>query len=118
MIAATQIKGIRAVNTQNRYAPFFDRALSELAKHGRDLFLQRCNGCHKGPGSVGGNVSERPYEVLRAQASYNPDYFKRLVVNPDFAYPNTAMPTHDDFDKRDLEALVAFLRETPATTDP
>lgn len=114
MIAATQISGIRAVNTADRYAPFFESPmdqLSELAVHGRTLFMQRCNGCHKGPGNVGGNVANRPFAVLHAHAKLNADYFKRVVVDPKQFYPNTAMPKHSDFNDASLEALVAFFRE-------
>ena len=115
MIAATQITGIRASNTEQRYKPFYSGSLeeiSDLAQTGRKLFLQRCNSCHKGPGDVGGNVSGRPFPVLRAHAQYNADYFERIVMNPKQFFPETSMPKHEDFEKADLEALIAFISES------
>ena len=111
MIAATQIKGIRAVNTQERYATTFATMHSPIGQQGRDLFLQRCNGCHLGPGGVGGNVALRPFEVLQGHANYNQDYFKSMVVDPDQFFPGTAMPGNPDFELADLDALITFLQE-------
>ena len=111
MIAATQIKGIRAVNTEERYAATFATEHSLIGQKGRDLFLQRCNGCHLGPGSVGGNVALRPFQVLQAHANYNQDYFNSMVIDPDQFFPGTAMPGNPDFEPADLEALITFLQE-------
>ena len=115
MISATQMNGIRATNTAERYAPFYSepmRKLSPLAQAGRDLFLQRCNVCHQGPGNVGGNVSQRPFMVLQSHASYNEDYLRKMIVNPKQFYPETIMPNHADFDDLKLSKLVAYLKET------
>jgi cytochrome c2 len=115
MIAATQITGIRASNTAARYEPFYSGSLEEVSDRafaGRKLYLQRCNSCHKGPGDVGGNVSERPFPVLQAHAQYNAAYFERVVINPKQFFPETSMPKHEDFEKADIEALIAFLSES------
>ena len=114
MINATQITGIRAVNTEDRYAAFFPSTLlSDLAKAGRRLFLQRCNTCHQGPGGNGGNLSQRPFVILQTHARYNADYLKEMIINPKQFYPETHMPSHTDFDDQDLENLVQFLVEVP-----
>lgn len=115
MINATQIKGIRAVNTNQIYAAFFpESSLSEGAQAGRKLFLQRCNNCHQGPGGNGGNVSQRPFVILQIHARFNTDYLKQMIVNPKQFYPETHMPKHEDLSDDQLEALVAFLAEVPA----
>ncbi|MEM8868736.1 MAG: c-type cytochrome [Verrucomicrobiota bacterium] len=121
MIGATQIIGIRAMNTQKRYAPFFDPPmdqLSESASVGRDIFLQRCNSCHKGPGNVGGDVSQRPFIILQTHAKYNAAYFTKVVTNPKQFYPDTSMPNHEDFRGEDFDALIAFLKESAELTHP
>lgn len=116
MIAATQITGLKAVNTAKRYAPFFtetlEKNLSTTAKEGRRLFLQRCNTCHLGPGQVGGNTSERPFVILQTHATYNEAYFRGVVENPKTVFPETVMPNHPDFEEEQYAAVIAFLKET------
>ncbi len=115
MVSATQMNGIKAVNTAERYAPFYDapmNQLSTLAQGGRELFMQRCNVCHQGPGGVGGNVSQRPLMVLQGHAVYNEDYLRKMIVNPKNFYPNTIMPNHADFDDLKLAKIAAYLKET------
>jgi len=117
MISATQMKGIKAVNTAERYAPFYDAPMDQLslqAKEGRELFIQRCSVCHQGPGGVGGNVSERPLAVLQAHATYNEAYMRKMIVNPKQFYPDTIMPNHEDFDDAKLSRITAYLKETMA----
>ena len=120
MISATQMSGIRAVNTGERYEPYFGgkmEQLSELAQAGRDLFLQRCSTCHQGPGGVGGNVSERPFLILQTHALYNAGYFKQVVADPKRVFPGTIMPRHSDLEAIHYERLLAFIRETHALTE-
>jgi len=115
MIAATQITGIRASNTASRYRSYYSGPLaqiSDLAETGREIFLQRCSTCHKGPGGVGGNVSGRPFQVLQAHAQYNAAYFESMVMNPKQYYPKSNMPKHEDFGAADIDALIAFLSES------
>ena len=115
MISATQMSGIRLVNTRKRYAPYFDSpmdTLSETAQSGRALFLQRCSTCHQGPGGVGGNVSERPFVILQTHAVHNPDHFTRVVNDPKEIFPGTIMPRHKDLTDKQYEQLLAFLRES------
>ncbi|HBR92716.1 MAG TPA: hypothetical protein DEA90_00950 [Opitutae bacterium] len=117
MVSATQMTGIRAMNTAKRYAPFYDAPmdqLSPLAQAGRDLFLQRCNVCHQGPGNVGGNVSQRPLIVLQGHANYNEAYLRKMITNPKQFYPDTIMPNHEDFDDAKFAKIVAYLKETSA----
>ncbi|WPJ94305.1 hypothetical protein SH580_12750 [Coraliomargarita algicola] len=117
MISATQMNGIRATNTAERYAPFYKSPmdqLSPMAQAGRDLFLQRCNVCHEGPGGVGGNVSQRPLIVLQGHAVYNEDYLRKMITNPKQFYPETIMPNHEDFDDLKFAKIVTYLKETSA----
>ncbi|MEM1436769.1 MAG: cytochrome c [Pseudomonadota bacterium] len=111
MIAATQITRIRATSVEHRYGAILKLELSEVARAGRRLFLQRCNTCHRGLGGAGGNSSARPFAVLTALATYNPDYFRRLVADPKQVYPETSMPAHPDFADEEFAALIAFLSE-------
>ena len=115
MISATQMSGIRAVNTTERYGPYFDASmddLSELGQAGRDLFLQRCSTCHQGPGGVGGNVSERPFVILQTHALYNAGYFRQVVADPKKVFPGTIMPRHEDLEAIHYEQLLAFIKES------
>ena len=115
MVSTTQMNGIRAANTAERYAPFYDAPMDQLssfAKAGRDLFMQRCNVCHQGPGAVGGNVSQRPFAVLQGHASYNEDYLRKMIVNPKQFYPGTIMPNHEDFNDLKLSQIATYLKET------
>lgn len=111
---ATQIVEIRAVNTLQRYAPFYAGPLEKLspqADDGRTLFLRQCNNCHQGPGQIGGNVSQRPFTLLQIHATLNADYFRRFVRDPKKFIPNTMMPRHEDFTDDMLAQLIAFLSE-------
>jgi len=111
MIAATQITGIRAERTAERYAALESLDLSARAAEGRGLFLKRCNTCHQGPAGAGGNSSNRPFTILTTLATHSPEYFVKLVTHPKTFYPETSMPPHPDFDAGSFEALIAFLRE-------
>ncbi|MEO0508990.1 MAG: c-type cytochrome [Verrucomicrobiota bacterium] len=121
MISATQMSGIRAVNTEERYAPYFAPPmdqLSKIARSGRQIFLQRCSTCHLGPGSVGGNVAERPFIILQTHAQYNEAYLRSVIVDPKTVYPDTIMPRHKDFGDTELDAITAYLKETAVLKTP
>lgn len=114
MISATQIVEINPANEAERYAPFYagkNGELSEIAQAGRTTFLANCNSCHQGPGTVGGNVSQRPFVVLQTHAKFNADYFRKMVTDPKQFYPNTIMPRHPQFTDQDFAELIAFLSE-------
>jgi cytochrome c2 len=111
---ATQIIEIRAVNTRERYAPFYAgplAALSAEASEGRKIFIRECNMCHQGPAGVGGNTSQRPFAVLQIHATLNTAYFKAMVRNPKQFYPQTVMPLHGYFTDAMMAQLIAFLSE-------
>ncbi|MEM9160363.1 MAG: hypothetical protein AAGB46_15060 [Verrucomicrobiota bacterium] len=121
MISATQMSGIRAVNTEIRYRPFFGAPmdqLSELAQEGRSLFLQRCNNCHQGPGETGGNTSQRPFQILQLHASFNEAHLRKVVTNPKEVFPETIMPPHPDFEDSHFEQLIAYLKESYQLLQP
>jgi mono/diheme cytochrome c family protein len=97
---ATQVVELRAVNSGERYAPFYAGPLARLtpaAAEGRKLFLRECNNCHQGPAGVGGNTSQRPFTLLQTHAALNADYFRTFVRNPKQFYPQTVMPAHPYF---------------------
>ena len=121
MISATQLIEIRALTLAAHYAPFYAGKLARLnepAAQGRKIFLRHCNNCHQGPGEVGGNTSQRPLGVLQAHATFNEDFFRKIVRRPKDIYPNTVMPPHPHFDEADFVALFAFLRESRAADTP
>lgn len=114
---ATQVVELRAVNTAERYAPFYQAALSKLspdAAEGRRIFLRECNNCHQGPSGVGGNTSQRPFSLLQVHAALNTAYFRTLVRNPRKFFPQTVMPNHEYFTDRMMTQLIAFLSEAKA----
>ncbi len=122
MISATQLIEVRAINVARHYAPLYEAPpipLGETAATGRKIFLRHCNNCHQGPGGVGGNTSQRPLGVLQAHATFNADFFRKIVRRPKDVYPDTVMPPHPHFDEAAYVALIAFLRETrPADVPP
>ncbi len=114
---ATQIVEIRAVNTAERYGPFFSGPMAHLTPdgfQGRRIFLRECNNCHQGPRGVGGNTSQRPFTLLQVHAALNTAYFRTFVRNPAKFYPATVMPSHEYFTDAMMDQLIAFLSEAKA----
>jgi cytochrome c2 len=91
--------------------------LSARAQDGREIWVNSCASCHRGPGnSFSGAKSDRPFEVLAAHAQYNPDYFKKYVRDPKSLVPTAKMEPHPHYTDAQLEALIAFI--TAAATAP
>jgi len=84
--------------------------LSARAQEGREIWVNSCTSCHRGPGSsFGGTKSDRPFEVLVAHASLNQDYFKKYVRDPKSVVPTAKMEPHPHYTDAQLDALIAFL---------
>ncbi|MEM7790271.1 MAG: cytochrome c [Verrucomicrobiota bacterium] len=104
-----------AVKFNEFFGPLFEEPYASLregskAYEGRKRYLNNCMACHKGPGDVGGIKSERPFQVLKAHARYNPDFFKAYVRNPQQVNPVSKMVPHPHFDDDELQALIEFLK--------
>jgi cytochrome c2 len=108
----TQVVELVAVNRADYIAPLFAGKFANLdaiAEAGRTIFINNCLACHQGPGGhPGGNVSQKPWEVIAAQAVYNTDYFKKWVRNPQSFKPGTVMPEHEHFTEDTFTKLIAF----------
>ena len=85
-------------------------ALSERAVAGREIWINSCASCHRGPGTTfGGTKSDRPFEVLAAHAAYNADYFKKYVRAPASLMAGAKMEAHPHYTDAQLESLIAFI---------
>jgi cytochrome c2 len=85
-------------------------ALSPRAVTGRQIWINSCASCHRGPGTTfGGAKSDRPFEVLAAHAGYNADYFKKYVRAPTSMMAGAKMEAHPHYTDAQLEALIAFI---------
>lgn len=110
---------IDIANYAQRNAPAYTGKwahLSGRAQEGREIWVNSCASCHRGPPSLfGGTKSDRPFEVLAAHAAYNQDYFKRYVRNPQAVMPGAKMEAHPHYSDMQLDALIAFIVAEPAT---
>ena len=85
-------------------------ALSARAAAGREIWINSCASCHRGPVSTfGGTKSDRPFEVLAAHAAYNRDYFKKYVRAPTSLIAGAKMEAHPHYTDAQLDALIAFI---------
>lgn len=85
-------------------------ALSARAEAGREIWINSCASCHRGPGTTfGGTKSDRPFEVLAAHAGYNAAYFKKYVRAPKSVMPGATMEAHPHYTDEQLAELIAFL---------
>ena len=85
-------------------------SLSPRAIAGREIWINSCASCHRGPGSTfGGTKSDRPFEVLAAHAAYNADYFKKYVRAPTSLVASAKMEAHPHYTDAQLGELIAFI---------
>ena len=85
-------------------------ALSARAVAGREIWINSCASCHRGPGATfGGTKADRPFEVLVAHAAYNRDYFKKYVRAPTSVMAGAKMEAHPHYSDAQLEQLIAFI---------
>ncbi len=84
--------------------------LSTRAIAGREIWINSCASCHRGPGNIfGGTKSDRPFEVLAAHAGYNQEYFRKYVRNPQAMIAGAKMEAHPHYTDAQLDALIAFI---------
>jgi hypothetical protein len=96
-----------------RYRPIFTgrwASLSAAARDGRDIWINSCACCHKGPGGkFGGTKANRPFEVLAAYAGYDRAFFTKYVRDPKSLVPCAKMEPHPNYTDEDLADLIAFI---------
>jgi cytochrome c2 len=84
--------------------------LSPSAEAGREIWINSCASCHRGPGNMfGGTKAERPFEVLAAHAAFNEGYFRKYVREPRSVMPGARMEAHPHYTDAQLDDLVAFI---------
>jgi hypothetical protein len=85
-------------------------ALTPRAAAGREIWINSCASCHRGPGTIfGGTKSDRPFEVLAAHAAYNAAYFRKYVRAPTSVLPGATMEPHPHYTDTQLDELIAFI---------
>lgn len=88
--------------------------ISPRAATGRDLWINSCASCHRGPGQMfGGTKSDRPFEALAALAFGDADYFRQYVRDPKSKVPGATMEPHPHYTDQQLAALIAFITAEP-----
>ena len=103
---------VEFVRYAEAFAPLLALNLSEPARQGREVWLQRCVSCHEGPpGTVGGTKAARRFALLSAQAAGAPDFFLRYVKNPRSINPAATMEANESLDVGLIEAVRRFLAE-------
>ena len=107
------VTSIRFASYVETVAPTYRGNWAQLdaeATAGREIWINSCSSCHPGPGGlVGGNKSQRPFEVLFAHARYNTDYFRKFVRDPQSMVPGAKMEPHPHYSDAQLDALIAFI---------
>jgi len=108
---------LELANFADRYRGSFSgrwSALSARAEAGREIWINSCASCHRGPaGTFGGTKSDRPFEVLAAHAGFNAAYFKRYVRDPQGVITGAKMEAHPHYTDAQLDALIAFITAEP-----
>ena len=108
---------IEVANFAERYHDAFNgrwAQLSARAQAGREIWINSCASCHRGPGSTfGGTKSDRPFEVLAAHAGYSAEYFKKYVREPKSVMPGAKMEAHPHYSDGQLAEIIAFIVAEP-----
>lgn len=74
---------------------------------GYKIAQQNCYRCHN-MGPEGGQMAERPWQVLAAWATADPQYFKSYIRNPQASRPTNKMPGNPQYDDATLDAIRAY----------
>lgn len=90
-------------------APQGPQAPDPQVQAGYRLAQQNCFRCHN-MGAEGGHKAGRPWLVLSAWATAQPDYFAAYVHNPREKNPNARMPSFPEYDDVTLRALIAYFQ--------
>jgi mono/diheme cytochrome c family protein len=90
-------------------APLGPQAQDPQVQGGYRLAQQNCFRCHN-MGAEGGHKAGRPWLVLSAWATAQPNYFAAYVHNPKGKNPNAKMPGFPEYDDVTLRALIAYFQ--------
>jgi len=105
--------GLEIATFEDRYRDAFTgkwAGLTVRAAAGREIWINSCASCHRGPGTIfGGTKSDRPFELLVAHATYNAAYFKNYVRAPTSVLPGATMEPHPHYTETQLDELIAFI---------
>ena len=96
-----------------RFRPVYSgrwASLSPAARDGREIWVNACASCHRGPGgSFGGTKAGRPFEAVSAYAAHDRALFTRYVRDPKSVAPGARMEPHPGYTDAELAGLVAFV---------
>src|SRR5256885_727338 len=90
-------------------APRGPHSNNENVRAGFRIAQQNCFRCHNS-GEEGGKKSGRPWLVLAAWATANPDHFISYVRNPQASNPNSQMLPSPQYDDATMKALLAYFK--------
>ncbi|HEY1792009.1 MAG TPA: cytochrome c [Opitutaceae bacterium] len=84
--------------------------LSPKERDGRDIWINSCASCHKGPGGIfSGTKAGRPWQVILAFAAHDRPYFAGYVRSPTSLVPCAKMEPHPGYSDNELSNLIAFI---------
>jgi mono/diheme cytochrome c family protein len=98
-------------------APPGPQAQDPQVQGGYRLAQQNCFRCHN-RGAEGGRKAGRPWLVLSAWATAQPNYFAAYVHNPKGKNPNAKMPSFPEYDDATLRALIAYFQTFTSREKP
>lgn len=108
---------LEIANFSERFADAYRGKWAEISPRaalGRDLWINSCASCHRGPGKMfGGTKSDRPFEALVALAIGDAGYFRQYVREPKSKVPAATMEPHPHYTDEQLAALIAFITAEP-----
>lgn len=90
-------------------APEGPNAGNASVQAGFQIARQNCFRCHN-MGGEGGKKSGRPWLVLAAWATTNPEHFTSYVRNPKANNPNTQMAASPQYDDETMKTLVEYFK--------
>jgi mono/diheme cytochrome c family protein len=90
-------------------APHGPHAADMSIQDGFRIAKQHCLRCHD-LGHEGGQKAGRPWKVLSAWASSEPDYFAAYVRNPQARNPHAQMPGNPSYDDATIHALAEYFK--------
>ena len=90
-------------------APPGPQAQDQQVQTGYRVAQQNCFRCHN-MGNEGGQKAGRPWLVLSAWATAQPNYLAAYVHNPKQKNPNAQMPSFPEYDDATLRALIAYFQ--------
>jgi mono/diheme cytochrome c family protein len=98
-------------------APRGPEAHDPQVQAGYGIARQNCFRCHN-MGAEGGTKAGRPWPVLSAWATAQPNYFASYIQNPRSKNPNAQMPSFPEYDDATLRSLIAYFQTFTAGEKP